>query len=590
AQQAEAEKAPSPSPPRKVCKVHRQTPSDRYADWERPATVAEADRAGPPRLSPGECEHLEESLRSAQQASADLQGALDAFRKDRRLQGPMEDPLELLEWKAPREREAREATARPLRAVLAVKRPRAAASEGVATDVQTDKEAQPLVEYGSDSGEEPSGATDGVGRRGLAAKDCVPPDLRCSAVYMADPLRLILGVDLAVRDAQTFKVKPGLSDFAKREDLEGCRLNIQDLVNFANKFVAAERRPTTPVLLKATAGLRAVPEAKAEAVLRTVRSTLKASGYQFQDAWADIIKGKEEAALAWIAANYLGGSFDVNSKVPSMGVIEMGGGSTQVSFEVQPDEFERVAELDRFQFKTGLGRVYSLYAHSYLGFGQDYAQSKLQDTMGESESSDPCYPVGYARVKSNGARQSGSGDSTQCRTNIRSLLFQEGSAPGRYEHELPVRGHFAATENFYYVRNDLQLPNKEGVCPTDAEAKEVCGKSLADSAADRACFALSYQLAFLGALGAVDVPGIEVEVQRKINGGDIDWALGAALAHLLSSRVEPAGFAMTMPVVLTLVVALALLAAAFSLVCRPKSLVKGYESPTLFGSKSTGLE
>ena len=86
-----------------------------------------------------------------------------------------------------------------------------------------------------------------------------------------------------------------------------------------------------------------------------------------------------------------------------------------------------------------------------------------------------------------------------------------------------------------------------------------------------------------------------------------------------------------MPTLLTLAVAIALLGAAFSLalasdaldllqwlgswaatptvgrsrlledkgmrasndptkVCRPKSIVKGYESPTLFGSKSTGLE
>ncbi|CAE7663869.1 APY3 [Symbiodinium sp. CCMP2592] len=155
-------------------------------------------------------------------------------------------------------------------------------------------------------------------------------------------------VDLAVRDAQTLKVKPGLSEFAKKEDLEGCRLNIQDLVKFANKFVAEERRAKTPVLLKATAGLRAVPEAKADAVLRTVRSTLKDSGYQFQDSWADIIKGKEEAALAWIAANYLRGSFNVDSDVPSMGVIEMGGGSTQVTFEVGVDEFASWPSLEDF--------------------------------------------------------------------------------------------------------------------------------------------------------------------------------------------------------------------------------------------------
>lgn len=48
---------------------------------------------------------------------------------------------------------------------------------------------------------------------------------------------------------------------------------------------------------------------------------------------------------------------------------------------------------------------------------------------------------------------------------------------------------------------------------------------------------------------------------------------------------------MTMSVALTLVVALALLAAAFSMVCRPTGMAKGYDStPTLFGSKSTGLE
>ena len=66
---------------------------------------------------------------------------------------------------------------------------------------------------------------------------------------------------------------------------------------------------------------------------------------------------------------------------------------------------------------------------------------------------------------------------------------------------------------------------------------------------------------------------------------------------------------MTMSAVLTLVMALALLAAAFSLatwhsytlgsdypanltteVCRPSGMVKGYESPTIFGTKSTGLE
>ena len=90
-------------------------------------------------------------------------------------------------------------------------------------------------------------------------------------------------------------------------------------------------------------------------------------------------------------------------------------------------------------------------------------------------------------------------------------------------------------------------------------------------------------------------------------------------------RARSPGISMTMSVALTLVVALALLAAAFSMafwlhvqesarcenprnnsiirgcrgagirycaeVCRPTGMAKGYDStPTLFGSKSTGLE
>lgn len=36
-------------------------------------------------------------------------------------------------------------------------------------------------------------------------------------------------------------------------------------------------------------------------------------------------------------------------------------------------------------------------------------------------------------------------------SNIQRLLFQESTAPGRYEYELPLRGSLIATENFFYV-------------------------------------------------------------------------------------------------------------------------------------------
>jgi Golgi nucleoside diphosphatase len=156
-------------------------------------------------------------------------------------------------------------------------------------------------------------------------------------------------IDLAVRDRQTKKIKPGLSSFAEKDDLLGAQQNIEQLLLFANEWVPADRRATTPALLKATAGLRAVkPAEKADAVLDRVRETLKKSEYLFKEEWADIIKGKEEAGLAWVAANYLQGSFEVPSAAAkallpsSLGIIEMGGGSTQVCFESDAKEITSI--------------------------------------------------------------------------------------------------------------------------------------------------------------------------------------------------------------------------------------------------------
>jgi len=396
-------------------------------------------------------------------------------------------------------------------------------------------------------------------------------------------------IDLSVRDNQTWKVKPGLSHFAEHDDLQGCRENIERLVGFANKFVEEDRRKDTPVLLKATAGLRAVPTEKASAVLETVRATLQTSGYRFQDDWVDIIKGKEEAGLAWIAANYLHGTFAFGKE--SLGIIEMGGGSTQVSFELKSGEKEKVVNSDLYEFQTGLGKVYSLYAHSYLGFGQDYAQNKMKDLSESRE--DPCYPTGYSRVNRLGSNVLGSGNSQQCEGNIQTMLFQESGAPGRYTYELPVRGSLIATENFFYVRQDLKFSNLEGVPPSQAEATEICGKDLASSV-EKACFSLSYQLAFLSAVKAFD-EGIDVQVKRKINGGDIDWALGAALVHLMQTRQPPSpswvrspGF--QLPLVLTMLTAVAIAAVALFLVRRRPVVKIQPRSPTLFGAAKNGLE
>mmetsp|Transcript_126265 Transcript_126265/g.403585 ORF Transcript_126265/g.403585 Transcript_126265/m.403585 type:complete len:114 (-) Transcript_126265:296-637(-) len=52
------------------------------------------------------------------------------------------------------------------------------------------------------------------------------------------------------------------------------------------------------------------------------------------------------------------------------------------------------------------------------------------------------------------------------------------------------------------------------------------------------CFALSYEASLLKALKVWEI-GATVKIVHKINGADVDWALGAALVHFLQGNAEP---------------------------------------------------
>lgn len=361
--------------------------------------------------------------------------------------------------------------------------------------------------------------------------------------------------DLSVRDAQTLKVKPGLSTFGSRNDLAGVEESFKKLLEFVRRFVLESRRAVTPVLMKATAGLRALPAPQSDAVLERIRIVLAQSGFQFQPDWANIIKGKEEAGLAWVAANFLGGTFadKDRSQAKSIGIIEMGGGSTQVVFQV--DSSEQVSHDDKFVFTTARGTQYHLYAHSYLGFGQDYAQSALRQKMPPPKDSDPCYPVGYVR-QANGVFVQGklkwlvrgTGDDVKCKNNIQATLFERSKeAPGHYSGERPLRGRILATQNFFYLRERLKLPIDANKSAVENAARTACTRPIkppakqlsemesgsADANDPNYCFGFSYQSVLLQALQVGSTPGIEMEITNTINGGDADWALGAALVHSL---------------------------------------------------------
>jgi Golgi nucleoside diphosphatase len=257
-------------------------------------------------------------------------------------------------------------------------------------------------------------------------------------------------VDLTAREKQTLKVKPGLSALAKTKDREGTVRAMKELLDFVNRFVPVSKRPATPLLLKATAGLRAVPADDSELVLSAVRDVFRKSDYKFVSEWAGIIPGNEEGGLSWVAANYLQGTFDAKatgrqdvhdskSDSGSVGVIELGGGSIQVTAQI--DAVRNIRPNDKFEFFIPGGRQYHVYAHSYMNYGQDYVQKTLVDSgkygskrlEGSSPAApqgDPCYPTGYSRSWTVGACASSPGSDAAACT---SAATQKVQGKGKFE-------------------------------------------------------------------------------------------------------------------------------------------------------------
>jgi hypothetical protein len=174
------------------------------------------------------------------------------------------------------------------------------------------------------------------------------------------------------------KQTPGLSAFAAAPQLAAAQLDA--LLAFAAARVPSAAASLTPVVLLATAGLRLLPSATAEDILAACRPRLAASRFLFRPEWAHVLPGADEGAFAWVAANYAIGTLEGGDPFETVGVLELGGASAQVTFvpaAAVPKAYRKDVRLPAGGGAGGAeGRVvrYSLYTHSFLGMGLDAAR------------------------------------------------------------------------------------------------------------------------------------------------------------------------------------------------------------------------
>lgn len=130
-------------------------------------------------------------------------------------------------------------------------------------------------------------------------------------------------------EAWQLAVDGGLSDYAGDPDQAGESLD--PLLSFAREKLTAAGADlaATTLHLKATGGMRLVPEPERGAIMDDVRRSLAASGFDFRK--AEVITGQQEGLFGWISVNYLLGQLG-HGPFPTVGALDLGGASTQITF------------------------------------------------------------------------------------------------------------------------------------------------------------------------------------------------------------------------------------------------------------------
>ncbi|KAM4756141.1 LOW QUALITY PROTEIN: ectonucleoside triphosphate diphosphohydrolase 4 [Cyanocitta cristata] len=319
------------------------------------------------------------------------------------------------------------------------------------------------------------------------------------------------------------KIKPGISEFASSPDKVSDY--ISPLLSFAAEHVPRSKHKETPLYILCTAGMRILPESQQKAILEDLLTDIPVHfDFLFSDSHAEVISGKQEGVYAWIGINFVLGRFEhtddedeamVEVQIPgserrdpifrkrTVGILDMGGVSTQIAYEVP--QSEEVAK-NSAEFNLGCDahqteHVYRVYVATFLGFGGNAARQRYEDSLfsstllsnrllgrqsGLSPDSpflDPCLPLDARdelRQRGLTLHLRGTGDFQLCRELLRPLLNRTNGTRSSLNgvFQPPVRfqeSEFYGFSEFYYCTEDvLRMGGDYSAARFTRAAKEYC--------------------------------------------------------------------------------------------------------------------
>lgn len=290
----------------------------------------------------------------------------------------------------------------------------------------------------------------------------------------------------------TRRIRPGLASV--RDNPSAASDYIKPLMDYVSANIPADEQAKTPVYIMATAGLRQITKEQQERILEDIAIDTRFD-YNFVDIYTEVMSGSDEGINLWLSvnanANRLSRDFDHSERkffcqAPRSrryGVLEMGGASTQVTFEVSKilDDHLRFAlrphgeALEVYnrsivrQVNLGLGasrRQVSLFSASFTGFGSDSVRDlqvdllikeklKLERLVSHSDSASPLYTASSTMTLDDPCLPSGAEDSVEKSTEILTNESKTLGYPRSASNGDKLNVKLIGKGNFFLCRNLL---------------------------------------------------------------------------------------------------------------------------------------
>ncbi|XP_056423554.1 ectonucleoside triphosphate diphosphohydrolase 6 [Hyla sarda] len=336
-------------------------------------------------------------------------------------------------------------------------------------------------------------------------------------------------------------IKPGLSAYA--DEPHKCSAGIQELLDIAIEEIPEHLRSSTPLILKATAGLRLLPEEKAQRLLDTIKDIFQSSPFLVGKESVSIMDGTDEGIFAWITVNFLTGNLTKTS-AKLAGMLDLGGGSTQITFypyEKTTFTSAPAGYITNFQL---FNRTFHLYSHSYLGLGLMSARLQIMGGVEgkplppDDELVTPCITPGFVTD----FKHAGITYKVKGQSDVKSLYEScyksvAQKLAGKVNLAKEVENLYFYAFSYYFDRaEDTQLidPNVGGFLKVSdfemAAMKECARIQKAEGRKPYLCMDLTYITHLLQDLGfSKDKP---LKLVKKINDVETSWALGATFYYM----------------------------------------------------------